>query len=94
MPGIRARSPRLLSSLHAALDEARTERKLAESELRVAVENQKLAELEVQRAEELPGMRTIRSPVDGVVIQRHQKTGEFPTSNVKDRSRSLRRSIR
>ena len=37
----------------SALDEARTERKLAESELRVALENQKLAELEVQRAEAL-----------------------------------------
>jgi len=68
----------------SALDEARTERKLAESELRVAAENQKLAELEVQRAEELLGMRTIRSPVDGVVMQRYQKTGEFATSNVKD----------
>ena len=68
----------------SALDEARTERKLAESELRVAVENQKLSELEVRRAEELLNMRTIRSPVDGVVVQRFQKAGEFATSNVKE----------
>jgi RND family efflux transporter MFP subunit len=68
----------------SALDEARTERKLAESELRVAVENQKLAELEVQRAEELLSMRTIRSPVEGVVMQRFLKAGEFASSNVKD----------
>lgn len=68
----------------SALDEARTERKLAESELRVAIENQKLAELEVQRAEELLGMRTLRSPFDGVVVQRFQKAGEFATSNVKE----------
>jgi len=68
----------------SALDEARTERKLAESELRVAVENQKLSELEVKRAEELLNMRTIRSPVDGVVVQRYLKAGEFATSNVKE----------
>ncbi len=68
----------------SALDEARTERKLAESELRVAIENQKMAELEVHRAEELLAMRTIRSPVDGVVVQRYLKAGEFANSNVKD----------
>src|SRR5689334_11931755 len=68
----------------SALDEARTERKLAESELHVAVENQKLSELEVRRAEELLGMRTIRSPVDGVVVQRYLKAGEFASTNVKD----------
>jgi RND family efflux transporter MFP subunit len=68
----------------SALDEARTERKLAESELHVAVENQKLAELEVRRAEELLNMRTIRSPLDGVVVQRYLKAGEFANSNVKD----------
>jgi RND family efflux transporter MFP subunit len=68
----------------SALDEARTERKLAESELHVAVENQKLAELETRRAEELLSMRTIRSPLDGVVVQRYLKAGEFAASNVKD----------
>jgi RND family efflux transporter MFP subunit len=68
----------------SALDEARTERKLAESELRVAVENQKLAELEVHRAEELLSMRTLRSPIDGVVVQRYLKAGEFASTNVKD----------
>jgi RND family efflux transporter MFP subunit len=68
----------------SALDEARTERKLAESELHVAVENQKLAELETRRAEELLSMRTIRSPLDGVVVQRYLKAGECAASNVKD----------
>jgi RND family efflux transporter MFP subunit len=68
----------------SALDEARTERKLAESELRVAVENQKLAELDVKRTEELLNMRTIRSPFSGVVVQRVLKAGEFATSNVKE----------
>jgi len=50
----------------SALDEARTERKLAESELKVAVETQQLANLEVSRAQELLRLRTIRSPVDGL----------------------------
>jgi RND family efflux transporter MFP subunit len=68
----------------SALDEARTERKLAESELQVATENQKLAELEVVRAQELLAMRTIRSPFDGVVVERMQKPGEFAATNIKE----------
>jgi RND family efflux transporter MFP subunit len=68
----------------SALDEARTERKLAESELRVALENQKLAELEVQRAKELLDMRTIRSPFDGVVVDRLLDPGEFAATNIKE----------
>lgn len=67
-----------------ALEEARTERSLAESELRVARENQKLAELDVSRTSELLNMRTIRSPINGVVVDRFQKQGEFATTNVKD----------
>lgn len=67
-----------------ALEEARTERSLAESELRVARENQKLAELDVSRSSELLNMRTIRSPINGVVVDRFLKPGEFATTNVKD----------
>lgn len=67
-----------------ALEEARTERSLSESELKVARENQRLAELEVQRANELLNMRTIKSPVNGVVVDRYIKAGEFATTNVKD----------
>ena len=68
----------------SALDEARTERRLAESELHVALENQQLAVLEVKRAEELLAMRTIRSPFDGVVVERLLEPGEFATTNIKD----------
>lgn len=67
-----------------ALEEARTERTLAESELKVARENQKLAELDVTRSAELLNMRTLRSPITGVVVDRFQKQGEFATTNVKD----------
>jgi RND family efflux transporter MFP subunit len=68
----------------SAVDEARTERRLAESELKVAIENQKLAQLEVERAQELLALRTIRSPVNGMVVQRFLKAGEFATTNVKE----------
>jgi RND family efflux transporter MFP subunit len=67
-----------------ALEEARTERSLAESDLKVARENQRLAELEVQRATEVLNLRTLRSPVNGVVVDRYLKTGEMATTNVKD----------
>ena len=68
----------------SALDEARTERRLAESELRVALENQNLAELEVTRTEELLGMRSIRSPFNGVVVDRLMDPGEFATTNLRE----------
>lgn len=67
-----------------ALEEARTERSLAESELKVARENQKMAELEVARATEVLSMRTLKSPVNGVVVDRYLKAGEFANANVKD----------
>lgn len=67
-----------------ALDEARTQRELAESELREARENQRLAEIELARAEEVVKLRTIRSPFDGVVVERYLSPGEFATANVKD----------
>jgi len=68
----------------SALDEARTERRLAESELRVAMENQKLAELDVARTEELLAMRSIRSPFSGVVVERLMDPGEFATTNLRE----------
>jgi RND family efflux transporter MFP subunit len=67
-----------------ALDEARTQRELAESELKEARENQKLNELEMQRAEEVVKLRTIRSPFNGVVVERYLSSGEFATANVKN----------
>jgi RND family efflux transporter MFP subunit len=67
-----------------ALEEARTERMLAESELKVAHETQRLSQLEVGRANEVLAMRTVRSPVNGVVVDRHLKAGEFATTNVKE----------
>jgi RND family efflux transporter MFP subunit len=67
-----------------ALDEAQADFRLATEQLRQAQENQKLAELEVNRASEVLAMRTIRSPFSGVVVEIMQKPGEFSSSNIKD----------
>ena len=67
-----------------ALDEAQADSRLATEQLRQAQENQKLAELEVNRAGEVLAMRTVRSPFSGVVVEIMQKPGEFSGSNSKD----------
>src|SRR6185436_6319484 len=67
-----------------ARDEAEADFRLATEQLRQARENQKLAELEVQRAAEVLAMRTIRSPLSGVVVDVLQKPGEFSSTNLKD----------
>lgn len=67
-----------------ARDEAEADYRLATEQLRQARENQKLAELEVQRASEVLAMRTIRSPLSGVVVEVMQKPGEFSSTNLKD----------
>lgn len=59
------------------IDEAETSKMLAEVGLLEAQENKRLAELELQRATAVLGMRTIRSPVTGVVVERFLSPGEF-----------------
>jgi RND family efflux transporter MFP subunit len=58
-------------------DETATERKLAESELQEAQDNVKLAGLEVRRNEELIRLRSLRSPVNGIVMERNMHAGEL-----------------
>ena len=67
-----------------ARDEAEAEFRLASEELLRARENQRLAELEAQRAAEVLALRTIRSPVDGVVVEVMRKPGEFGAISFKD----------
>jgi RND family efflux transporter MFP subunit len=67
-----------------ARDEAEAEYRFSTEQLRQAKENQKLAELEVQRSTEVLAMRTIKSPFSGVVVDVLQKPGEFSSTNLKD----------
>jgi len=59
------------------VDEAETSKILAEIGLLEARENKRLAEVELERAEAALALRTIPSPVRGVVMQRFLSPGEF-----------------
>ncbi|MBE2259069.1 MAG: efflux RND transporter periplasmic adaptor subunit [Candidatus Accumulibacter sp.] len=58
-------------------DEALTEKQLAESELLEARDERRLAEIEHRRLSEQLRLRTIKSPVDGVVVDRLLNAGEL-----------------
>ena len=58
-------------------DEALTEKRLAESELLEARDERRLSEIEYRRLAEQLRLRTIKSPVDGVVIDRLLAAGEL-----------------
>ncbi len=58
-------------------DEAATEQRLAEAELLETRDNQRVAELEYRRAEEELRLRTVLSPIDGVVLRRTLNPGEL-----------------
>ena len=62
-------------------EEAQTAAKVAQSELQEALTNQQLLQLEVTRAAELLKLRTIRSPIDGVVTERSLGPGEYVGSD-------------
>lgn len=65
-----------------ARDEAATERKLAESELKEAIDNRRVAELEYRRQTEVLKLKTIVSPVNGVVMERLMHPGEVAEAGV------------
>jgi len=65
-----------------ARDEALSDKELAESELMVANDNRRLAKLELQRQEELVRQKTIRSPINGVVMERLINPGELAEAGV------------
>jgi RND family efflux transporter MFP subunit len=67
-----------------ARDEALAEYRLAEEQLRAARENQRLAELDVKRAQEVLAQRSIRSPVNGLVVEILLRPGELMSSNQKN----------
>jgi RND family efflux transporter MFP subunit len=58
-------------------DEAEHEKRAAEGDLLEAKEDKELAALEVERAKAALDLRSIRSPVKGVVVRRILSPGEF-----------------
>ena len=67
-----------------ARDEAQAELQLATEELRRVRETQMLNELEARRSAEVLAMRSIRSPLAGVVVEVMLKPGEFGAITFKD----------
>lgn len=59
-----------------ALDQARTELDMAEQRLAQAREQQRLAQRELDLARAQLSQRTIRSPIDGIVVERYADVGE------------------
>lgn len=57
-------------------DEVETEVNTAKAELKLAEENKRIAELELKRAIAQLNKRTIRSPINGVVVKRQVSAGE------------------
>lgn len=60
-----------------AADEAEAEKRIAEAELRDAIENQELAKHEYQHSIDLLSRRTLRSPLHGVVVDRMLNPGDL-----------------
>lgn len=58
-------------------DEAESEKRIAEAELRDAVENQELARHDYQHSVDLLNERTLRSPLRGVVVDRMLNPGDL-----------------
>jgi RND family efflux transporter MFP subunit len=59
------------------VDQAQTEKSVAEMSYQEASENKRLAELELHRALAAQHLRTIRSPINGVVVDRLLSPGEL-----------------
>ncbi len=74
------RAEQLFESESLSLDvreEAQTEAEVARHQLRQAREAKRLAALELKQAIEILRRRTIRSPIDGVVLERLMSPGEL-----------------
>jgi RND family efflux transporter MFP subunit len=64
-------------STQAALEEADADAKMAEQQLKEAALNREIAYLQIQHDEEVLKQRTLRSPIDGVVVERLLVPGEY-----------------
>ena len=59
------------------MDEIETNRIITEKQLHEAIENKRLAELEFKRTAEVVNRMTIRSPINGIVVERLLSPGEY-----------------
>ena len=64
------------------LDESAAEKRLAEAELQDALDNRRLAELDYKRQLEIIRLKSIVSPINGVVTERILNPGEFAEAGV------------
>lgn len=83
-----ARSAQLLEENFVSAqerDEAATELRLAQSDLLETRDNQQVAELEYVRAREELRLRTVHSPIDGIVVERLMQPGELADNQSPDR---------
>ncbi len=72
------------------LDEAQTEKELADMALVNAIDNKRLAGLELDRANAALARHTIRSPISGVVVERFLSPGEYTSGQFKNDSPILK----
>ena len=59
------------------MDEIETNRIITEKQLHEAIENKRLAELEFKRTAEVVNRMKIRSPINGIVVERFLSPGEY-----------------
>ena len=59
------------------VEELRTQMRVAREDLQIALLNHRIVDLELVRSKVLLELRVIRSPIDGVVVQRLLGPGEF-----------------
>jgi len=62
-------------------DESEANKKLASAQLQEAKENNSVAELQVKEYEEIMRLKTLKSPFDGVVMERSHHPGEVAQTN-------------
>lgn len=62
---------------HHEVDEAETDERLAQVAHIEALENKRVAQLELERAKAALELRTVRSPITGVVVERFLSPGEL-----------------
>jgi RND family efflux transporter MFP subunit len=78
--GVLDRKSRLAAQNYSSaqeVDNAKADADVAKQELALAKLNQQMAQIELQRSEADLGLRTIRSPIDGIVTKRSLGPGEF-----------------